>query len=92
MIYTIRQILALLKNHLKYRKYSIFKCSFLMIFSQHIMMETLRPEEVKTKNDIRNLFRLKKELNYTTIKYGDRNKTLSVEECLNKIRPFLNYS
>ena len=104
-------------------------------------MENPRPEEEKIISDIRNLFRLKKELNYTAIKdirdhfreeketktikdriprviknvfeheeeensykpvrennfrsnnyieyesNGDRNKTLSVEKYLNKIRP-----
>ena len=54
--------------------------------------------------DIRNLFENEKEENYykpvrvsnfwskNYIEYeinGDRNKTLSVEECLNKIRPYL---
>ena len=32
------------------------------------MMESLNPEELKIIKDIRNLFRLKKELNYTAIK------------------------
>ena len=31
-------------------------------------MENSRPEEEKIIKDIRNLFRLKKELNYTTVK------------------------
>ena len=110
------------------------------------MMENPRTEEEKTVKDIRHLFRIKKELNYTAIKdirsifrreketkaiknrilrdiknlfehegeeegenyykpvrvnnfwsnnyieyesNGDRNKTLSVEEYLNKIRPYL---
>ena len=105
-------------------------------------MENPRPEEGKIIKDIRNLFRLKKELNYTAIKdirslfrlekeaklikdrklrdiknlfehekenyykpvrvdnfwsnnylyyesNGESNKTLSVEEYLNKIRPYL---
>ena len=105
-------------------------------------MEYPRPEEEKIITDIRNLFRLKKELNHTSIKdirnifrlgketkeikyrilrdiknlfeqekencyksvrvnnfwsnnhieyesNGDRNKTLSVEEYLNKIKPYL---
>ena len=108
------------------------------------MMRNLRPEGEKIIKDIRNLFRVKKEQNYTAIKdiwnlvrqeketksikdrilrdiknlfehereeenyykpvtvsnfwsnnyieyesNGDRNKTLSVEEYLNKIRPYL---
>ena len=105
-------------------------------------MENPRPEEKNISKDIRNHFRLKKELNYTAIKdkrnlfrqekenkaikdkilrniknlfeheeenyykpviknsfwsniyivhesNGDRNKTLSVEEYLNKIKPYL---
>ena len=32
------------------------------------MMENSRPEEEKIIKDIRNLFRLKKELNYTAVK------------------------
>ena len=102
------------------------------------MIENPRPEEQKIIKDIRNLCRLKKELNYTAIKditnffrqeketkaikdrklrdiknlfeheeeentvrvhnfwinnyieyesNGDRNKTISVEEYLNKMRP-----
>ena len=109
-------------------------------------MESLSPEEEKIVKDIRNLFRLKKEQNYTSIKdirylftqeketkaikdrilrdinhhfehekeeenyckpqrvsnfcsnnyieyesNGDRNKALSFEEYLNKIKPYLKY-
>ena len=32
------------------------------------MMKNLRPEEENINKDVRNLFRLKKELNYTSIK------------------------
>ena len=106
------------------------------------MMKNPRPEEENIINDIRNLFRLKKDINYTEIKdirnlfsleketkpvkdrilrdilntfeheeenyyklvrvsnfrsnhyteyksNGDENKTLSVEEYLNKISPYL---
>ena len=107
------------------------------------MMKSLSCEEEKLIKDIRNFFRLKKELNYTAIKYirnifrqeketkaikdkilwdttnlveqeeeknyykpvrvskfwsnnyieyktnSDRNKKLSIEEYLNKIRPYL---
>ena len=59
------------------------------------MMRNLRPEEEKIIKDIRNLFKLKQELNYTAIKdesNGDRNKTLLVEEYLNKITPCLKDS
>ena len=34
------------------------------------MIENARPEEEEITKDIRNLFRLKKELNYTVIKEG----------------------
>ena len=64
MIYVIHKILVLLKNHLNYLKDSIFK----LLFSQDIMMENPRPEEENIIKDTGNLFRLKKELNYTTIK------------------------
>ena len=37
-------------------------------FSQYTMMENPRPEEENIIKDIRNLFRLKKEQNYTAIK------------------------
>ena len=61
-------------------------------------------EDEKTFNDIKNLFRLEKWLNYIVIKdlqyniysnnyikyegSSDRNKTLSIEEYLNKIGPY----
>ena len=37
-------------------------------FWQHIVMENPRPEEENIISDLRNLFRLKQELNYTAIK------------------------
>ena len=51
--YIIHKMLVLLRNHLNYLIDSIFKCFFkeynklifFKIFSQHIMMENLRPEE-----------------------------------------------
>ena len=59
-------------------------------------MESLSPGEENKIKDIRNLFTLKKEQNYTAVKdyieckrYGDKNRTLSVEKYLNKIRPYL---
>ena len=66
MIYIIHKMLVLLKNYLNNLKDSILEFFFkeyfyflkkLFFFSQHIIME-----------DIRNLFRLKRELNYTAIK------------------------
>ena len=79
IIYINQKILLLLKNHLNYLLKIIFSNAFLrsiirIIFlknqfsSKHIMMENTKPEEEKIIKDIRNLFRLKKELNYTTIK------------------------
>ena len=53
MIYKTHKMLALLKNYLNYLKDSIFECFFkeynrifffLIFFSQHIMMESLRLE------------------------------------------------
>ena len=72
-------MLVLLKSNLNYLKDSIFECFFkeynrllfiyfLIIFSQHIMMQSLSIEEENIIKDIKNLFRLKKELNYTAIK------------------------
>ena len=55
-----------------------------------------RSEAEKITKDIGNLFRLRKEVNYTVIKdyieyesNGDGNKAVSVEEYFNKIRPYL---
>ena len=39
-----------------------------LIFSLHIMIKNPRPGEEKMIKDISNLFRLKKELNYTAVK------------------------
>ena len=46
----------------------IFIYFFNHIFWQHKMMESLSFEEENISKDIKNLFRLKKEPNYTTIK------------------------
>ena len=54
-------MLFLLKNHLNYLKDNIFECL------QHIMIESLSLEE-DIIVDVRNLLRLKKELNCTAIK------------------------
>ena len=43
-------------------------------FSQYTMMENPRPEEENIIKDIRNLFRLKKELNCTVIQNTTRYK------------------
>ena len=71
MIYIIHKMFVLLKNHLNYSKDSIFECFFLkknFFFSQHKMMKSLSLEEENINQDVRNLFRLKNELNYTAIK------------------------
>ena len=78
IIYVIHKMLVLLKNHLNYLKENIFECFFKeykcffneynTLFSQHIMMKSLSPKEENIIKDIRNLFGLKKELNYTAIK------------------------
>ena len=78
IIYVIHKMLVLLKNHLNYLKDNIFECFFKeykcffkeynTFFSQHIMMKSLSLKEENIIKDIRNLFRLKKELNYTAIK------------------------
>ena len=74
MIYIIRIILVLPKNHLNYLEDSIFEWFFKehnrlflkkrQLFSQHIMIESLSLEEENIAKDIKNLFRLKKQLNY----------------------------
>ena len=78
IIYVIHKMLVLLKNHLNYLKDNIFECFFKeyecffkeynTLFSQHIMMKSLSLKEENIIKDIRNLFRLKKELNFTAIK------------------------
>ena len=42
---------------------------FLLLFSQHLMMKRLSLEEENIIQDTRNLFKLKKELSYTAVKY-----------------------
>ena len=79
IIYIIHKVLVLLKNQLNYFEDSIFECFFikyhrflsffkLFFLSQHIMMVSLSLKKENVIKDIRNLFRLRKELNYTTIK------------------------
>ena len=69
----------MLKNHLNYFKDSIFKCFFkeynrLLFFEKKYFFyttynhEKLNLEEENIIKDIKNLFRLKYELNYTAIK------------------------
>ena len=83
IIYTINKKLVLLKNYVNYLKDSIFECIFkeykrlsfifyfllllLLLFSHDIMMESLSLQEENIIKYIRNLFRLKKELNYSAI-------------------------
>ena len=68
------KMLFLLKNHLNYLKDNIFECL------QHIIIESLSLEE-DIIVDVRNLLRLKKELDYTAMKdiIKLKNKTLLVE-------------
>ena len=79
MIYIIHKTLVLLKNHLNYLNDNILEYFFKkynrllffekkVFFSKYIMLENPRSEEKKTIKDVRNLFRLKNELNYTGIK------------------------
>ena len=60
MIYIFHEILVLLKNHLNYLKDNISNALL-----RSIMVENPKSEEEKIIKDIRNLFRLKKELNCT---------------------------
>ena len=72
----IHKMLVLLKNYLNYFKDNIFECFlkkynrvfFNQFISQHITLENLRLEEENIIKDVRNLFRLKKQLNHTAIK------------------------
>ena len=72
--YIIHKMLILPKNQLNCFKDSIFECLFkdhsklFFFFSWHVIMENLSLEEVNIIKDIRNLLRLKNELNYTAIK------------------------
>ena len=76
MIYIIYKFLVLIKNHLNYLKDNIFKyffkeynrLLFKNIFSQHMMIENSRSDKEKIIKDLRNLFRLRKELNCPAIK------------------------
>ena len=65
-------MLVLLNNHLSYLKRDIFECFFKeyvrLLCLQNIVMGSLTLEEENIIKDIRNLFRLKKELDYTAIK------------------------
>ena len=68
-------MLVLLKNRLNYIKDSIFERFFkeynklfFFFFSEHKMMKSLILEDENIIRDIRNLFRLKNEINYTAIK------------------------
>ena len=81
IIYTINKKLVLLKNYVNYLKNSIFKCIFkeykrlsfifyfllLLLLFSHDIMESLSLQEENIIKYIRNLFRLKKELNYSAI-------------------------
>ena len=72
----IHKFLVLIKNHLNYFKDSIFECFykeysgvFLLIFSQHIMMESVSLEQEKIikdriLRDIMNFFKHEEEENY----------------------------
>ena len=80
MIYIIHKMvmLVLLKNNLNYLKDSLSQCFFKKYnklfffwkwnFSWQIIMESLSLEGKNVIKDIRNLIRLKKQLNYTAVK------------------------
>ena len=72
MICIIHKILVLLKNRLNYLRDSIFECFFkeynrFLFFKRKkfIKYNDPRPEKENIIKDIRNLFRLKKELSLT---------------------------
>ena len=73
MMYTIHEILVLVKNHLNHFRENILECFFkksnrLLLFK----MESFSLEKENIIKYIRNLFRLKGEQDYTAIK-GIRN-------------------
>ena len=73
MIYIIHKMWVLFKNHLNYLKDTIFECFFkesnrLLLFFLKKNSQDLSVEEEKVIKDIRNLFRLKKELSYTVVR------------------------
>ena len=78
MICIIYKMLLLLKNHLNYPKDDIFEL-FLKNYNRLLFF----------LKKIRNMFRLKKLHCNQIWKNSDRNKTLSAEEYLNKISPYL---
>ena len=52
-----------------FRKYNrVFIYIYIYIFCQYVIIENCRSEEKNITKDIRNLFSLKRELNYTVIK------------------------
>ena len=96
MIYILYKMLVVFKNHLYYLKDNVFECFFkkynrllffltkLIFFSEHIMIKNPRPEEDKIIKDIRNLSKLKKELNYTAIK--DTTNLFILEKKLKQLK------
>ena len=92
MIFLTQKMLVLLKHHLNYLKDCIFECLFnkynvikieyleILIIFLSIKMETIITLVVRVSNFCSNNY-----IEYQST--GDRNKTLSVEECINKIRP-----
>ena len=53
-------------------------------FSEHMMMKSFSLEEESIIKDARNLFRLKKELNYTAVK--DMRNLFRIEKKLNQLK------
>ena len=68
-LYITHTMLVLLKNDLNNlsNKFFCFFVQKIIFFSLHIMMESLSLQEIIIKK-LKNLFRLKKELNYTETK------------------------
>ena len=92
MIFLNQKMLVLLKHHLNYLKDCIFECLFnkynvikieyleILIIFLSIKMKTIITLVVRVSNFCSNNY-----IEYQST--GDRNKALSVEECINKIRP-----
>ena len=88
MIFLTQKTLVLLKNHLNYLKDSIFEC----LFNKYNVIKIEYVEilriflSIKMKTIITLVVRVSNFWSNNYIEYqstGDRNKTLSAEECLN---------
>ena len=88
MIYAIHKISVLIKNQLNYLKDNIFECFFKKYNRFSFFFKFSFDEDIIIK-DIRNLFRLKKEQNYTAVK--DVRNLFRQEKETKVIKGYLRY-